>query len=81
MTTKTTDCHWTKTAKKLLEGRKIVLVRYLDDEEAASEGWSRRSVVLQLDNGLMIFPSMDDEGNDAGALFTTDEKTPTLPVL
>lgn len=81
MTTKTTDCHWTKTAKKLLEGRKIAQVRYLSDEESDLLGWNRRAVVLQLDNGLMIFPSMDDEGNDAGALFTTDEKTPILPVL
>jgi hypothetical protein len=34
-----------------------------------------------LDDGNMIYPSSDDEGNNAGALFTCDPAQPTLPVL
>ena len=73
--------HWTKVASDLLVGRTIVKVRYMTDEERDLIGFSSRAVVLQLDNGLLVYPSQDDEGNDAGALFTTDEKHGTLPVL
>jgi hypothetical protein len=76
-----TDKYWTDTATKLLKGRKIKAVRYMDHDEAASLGWRYRCVVIELDNGTLIYPSMDDEGNDAGALFTTDPKVQTLPVL
>lgn len=73
---------WTKDAAKLLVGRKIVNVRYLTDEEQNEElGWGSKSIVLELDNGLLLYPSADDEGNDAGALFTSDEKLPTIPVI
>ena len=37
--------------------------------------------VMQLDDGNLVYPSQDDEGNGAGALFTNDKKNPTLPVL
>ena len=73
--------HWCDVAKKLLLNRKIVGVRYLLDEEMEMLGWDQRSIVLILDDGNMIFPSSDDEGNRAGALFTNDPKTPVLPVL
>ena len=43
--------------------------------------WYKRPVALHLDNGVWVFPSQDDEGNDGGALFTTDEKQECLPVL
>jgi hypothetical protein len=73
--------NWTDKAKNLLLGRKIVAVRYMTQKEADSLGWHSRGVVIQLDNGLLIYPSRDDEGNDSGALFTSDENEPTLPVL
>jgi hypothetical protein len=73
--------NWDKEASKLLLGRKIVEVRYMTDDEAADSGFEERSVQITLDNGLIIYPSRDDEGNGAGALFTTDPKTPVLPVL
>jgi hypothetical protein len=44
-------------------------------------GWYERCVVMILDDGNMIYPSSDDEGNNAGALFTCDPDQPTLPVL
>ena len=78
---KSTDDHWVGVAKAQLLGRKIVEVRYLTNEEAEGLGWSRKSVVMVLDDGNIIWPSMDDEGNDAGALFTTNAENPTLPVL
>jgi hypothetical protein len=73
--------HWCDVAKKLLLNRKIVGVRYLLDEEMELLGWGERSIVLILDDGNMIFPSSDDEGNQAGALFTNNPDQPTLPTL
>ena len=73
--------NWNKTASDLLLGRKIVRVRYFTDDETADSGWYSRPVAMLLDNGIWIYPSRDDEGNDGGALFTSNEETPVLPVL
>jgi hypothetical protein len=72
---------WEAVAKKLLLNRKIVGVRYMTQGEADDHGWYTRAVVIKLDNGVLIYPSADDEGNNAGALFTTDPDEQTLPVL
>ena len=73
--------HWAKVASSVLLNRTIVAVRYLDQEEADRLGWIRRSVIFELDNGDLVWPSCDDEGNDAGVLFTTNSKADTLPVI
>ena len=73
--------HWAKVAQAALVGRTIVGARYLTNEEAGRLGWRERSVVFELDNGHLVWPSMDDEGNGAGALFTTYPESDTLPVL
>ena len=73
--------HWQDEAKNLLLNRKIIKVEYLSNEEASDMGWYSRPVALLLDNGVWIFPSADDEGNNGGALFTTSEANPVLPVL
>lgn len=73
--------HWEAKASTVLVGRKIKAVRYLLPEEVQNLGWYARSVVIELDNGVLVWPSSDDEGNDAGALFTTDDRADTLPVI
>ena len=72
---------WTDIAKKQLEGKKIVKVRYISEEEMEALGWYSRCVVMELDDGNLVFPSQDDEGNGAGALFTNDKQNSVLPVL
>ena len=69
---KTVD-RWNKRAKAL-EGRKIIKVEYMSQEEADEIGWCSRPVCIGLDDGSWLYPSMDDEGNEAGALFSNDEK-------
>lgn len=74
---------WTKHAEKFLLGRTIVGVRYLTDEEVEGLGWYSAAVVMVLDDGTLIFPSGDDEGNNAGAMFGqsgTGEEI-TMPVI
>ena len=73
--------HWTKEASKLLLNKTIVDVRYMTDEEQSMMYWDFKPVVLILDDGTAIYPSSDDEGNGAGALFTTNENLPIIPVI
>lgn len=75
------DKFWNEKAKALV-GRKIVHARYMGAKEAENCGWDHRPVVLQLDDGSLIFPQSDDEGNDAGVLIHyTKESEQILPVL
>ena len=75
------EMHWVKEAEEQLLGRKIVRVRYMTAEEAQDMDWYSRPVVFELDDGNLIYPSADDEGNNGGALFTNNQANPVLPVL
>lgn len=72
---------WETRIAKALVGRKIVGVRYMGADEAEGLGWHDRSIVLVLDDGTQLFPSQDEEGNGAGALFTTISKLETIPTF
>jgi hypothetical protein len=72
---------WEKNASALLLNRTIVKVRYMSSEEVEDLGWDSKAIVLHLDDGTIIYPSRDDEGNDAGALFTTNDDLPIIPVI
>jgi hypothetical protein len=54
-----------------LVGRRIVEVRAMSARELEAEGWppDETAPVLVLDNGAILFPSRDEEGNGPGALF------------
>lgn len=54
-----------------LVGRRIVEVRAMNKHELEAEGWPPDETVpvLVLDNGTILFPSRDEEGNGPGALF------------
>ena len=71
---------WEEDIAKILVGRKIIAVRYMNEKEIDDHGWTTKALIMVLDNGIAIYPSRDDEGNDAGALFTTLEEMPTIPV-
>lgn len=61
--------HWSNRAKNSFVGRRIVDARYLSKEELETLGWTKSVLVFQLDDGTLLFPSQDDEGNDGGAMF------------
>lgn len=70
---------WTKRAKEVLQGKTIVEVRYLNDEEMEMMGWYKRPICFFLNDGTSCILSMDDEGNDGGVLFYgSDGILPTL---
>ncbi len=55
-----------------ITGRTIVQVRWATVPEMEREYWSGHCLVLVLDNGLVVLPSRDEEGNGPGALFAQD---------
>lgn len=52
-------------------GSTIIDIRPMTSDEMEAEGWRKREIpmVLVLSSGTILYPSMDTEGNDAGALF------------
>ena len=53
-------------------GKKIVKVQYMTKKNAGDLGY-QRPLMLKLDDGSLIFPQADDEGNDGGALVHYDK--------
>ena len=73
---------WNKQAKKVLLGRKIVQVSYVDTKEAKSIMWYNRPVSFTLDDGTRVMVQRDDEGNDGGVLwYANKDVEDVLPVL
>jgi hypothetical protein len=72
---------WTKDIAALLVGKKITKVRYMTEAERDEIGWCGRPIVILLDDGTALYPSRDDEGNDAGAIFTNNDSLSTIPVF
>ena len=70
---------WTKKAEKLLLGKKIIRIKWMEKDDAEAMDWDSKPVCLQLDDGNWIFPMRDDEGNDGGALAVGRDET--LPVF
>ncbi len=53
---------------KALVGKKIAKARYMSSEETKESGWSKSPLLIELDDGMVIIPLQDDEGNDGGSL-------------
>lgn len=53
-------------------GAKLIETRRMTDEEKKHEGWdfdAHNAIVLVFNNGAIIYPSRDEEGNGPGAIF------------
>lgn len=72
--------NWTIEAEKLLKGKTIESVRYLTKAEREYMDWDSSPPVIFFSDGSWIMPGRDDEANDGGALFTSHEDLPVLPV-
>jgi len=59
------------TIDDTIVGSTVVDIRPMTQAEMDKEGWRKREIpmVLVLSSGTILYPSMDTEGNDAGALF------------
>ena len=72
---------WEGDCRKHLVGKTIAEVRYLTDKEMQDMYWTSRSLVIFFTDKTYIYASADDEGNDAGALFTGFKDLPVIPVI
>ena len=72
---------WQKDIADFLKGKTIAEVRYMSPDECAGMMWHHRPIVIIFTDGRHIYPSMDDEGNDGGALFTSSDELPVIPVM
>tara|TARA_R100000655_G_scaffold92683_1_gene133869 strand:+ start:1541 stop:1783 length:243 start_codon:yes stop_codon:yes gene_type:complete len=74
---------WNTKTKKFLVGKTVKTARYLTKEELIDcfgDDTYKVPLVIEFTDGSWIFPMSDDEGNDGGALATSDEAMPTIPV-
>ena len=53
----------------------------LTEAETKQSYWYKRPVVIIFTDGEYIIPMADDEGNDGGAMSTSDKELPTIPVI
>ena len=71
-----------KQSKKVLLGKKIIQVKYVDTEEAEKYMWHKRPISFTLDDNTRLIVMQDDEGNDGGALcYLNSDVDDVLPVL
>jgi len=52
-----------------LIGQKIVGIRPMTQKEMSDNYWSSPATVIVLENGIKLYASSDEEGNDAGVIF------------
>ena len=72
---------WTKKVGDFLVGKTIKSVRYMNDKEMNDFMWYKKPVIITFTDGSYIIPQRDDEGNDGGALFTSDDDVDVIPVI
>lgn len=74
--------YWNERGQSLLMDATIKHVRYLTKKESRDMMWNSQPVALLLEKDkkhFWVFPSSDDEGNDAGALYMDNGEV--MPVL
>lgn len=72
---------WEEKCSHILVGKTIKSVRYLYTVEKKDMCWFKKSLVIFFMDGSFIFPSTDNEGNDAGAYFTSIKGMEVIPTL
>jgi hypothetical protein len=73
--------YWERDATNLLAGKTVSCVRYTTDEERDAYGWYEGAPIIVFTDGSEIMASGDDEGNRAGALFTSSNEMPVIPQM
>jgi len=71
---------WSGDATKIFKGKIIKRIEYLSDQEVKEMMWYNSAPIIVFTDGSWIMASKDDEGNDAGAMFTSNEKMSVIPV-
>lgn len=73
---------WNDLVNKHLVGKTIVKVKWLNPKESEKIfGWEQQPCEIHLNDGTILTPSADDEGNEAGSIFTNLKELPTIPTF
>ena len=73
---------WEKLVNKYLVGRQIVKVKWLSAKESERiYGWDQQPCEIYLDDGTILTPSSDDEGNESGAILTNLKELSCIPTF
>lgn len=72
---------WEQECSTFLKGKTIQEVRYMTKAEADKMGWFSRPLIFIFQGGGYMYASADDEGNDGGAMFTSDSNVDVIPVM
>jgi len=72
---------WIEAIRKSLVGKKVSSITYMTEDQCEANLWYSRPVVIIFDDDSYIIPLSDDEGNNAGALATSDDELPIIPVM
>ena len=72
---------WADRFSIVLVGKTIKSVRYLYTVERRDMGWYNKSLVIFFTDGTYMYSSADNEGNDAGAYFTSIRDMEVIPIL
>ena len=70
---------WSGDATKIFKGKVVERIEYVSEEETEEMGWFHTAPVIVFTDGHWMMAGTDDEGNDAGALFTSSKKMMTIP--
>ena len=65
--------HWGNLASNFLVGKTIRRARYLNDRETEDIGWTKSGLVIEFTDGHWIVAMSDDEGNEAGSIWTSSQ--------
>ena len=71
---------WSGDATKIFKGKVIKRIEYLSDQEVKDMMWYNSAPIIVFTDGSWIMASKDDEGNDAGAMFTSNKEMSVIPV-
>ncbi len=72
---------WNKKVSDFLVGKTIKSVRYMTHEEMEDFMWYSKPVIIDFTDGSYMIPQSDDEGNNGGALYTSDKKLGVIPAI
>jgi len=81
MSKNSTELKWENEATQAFEGKVVKRIIWLSDKESEEMMWDSKAPVIEFTDGSWIMASSDDEGNSAGALFTSSKEIPTIPVM
>ena len=58
-----------KKFNEYLKGKTIKEVTWLGDKDMENMMWYKRPVIIHFDDGTILIPQSDDEGNDGGSMY------------